>query len=465
MASQIEASRISLPRRVAAKARALSRTNSGSQLWRNTLAGGASAIVGAIISAISYPVYLHFLGYEQYGLWLAISVVLSFATFGHLGLASAVATTVAQENARGDISGIRQTVSTALLVLSAVGLVAVAGILVCGGSFISALHLRPELQAEARMLLPFTALLSLYVVQIDTINSVLVGLGRLDLAVGTQQSGRLMTLIFAAALLSAGVGVISLPIATLTGNVYVHLRSLHLARRIAGQPCFSVSAFSIARLRSLLTFGSAVLASTVINFLLGPLNKFALTRYVGPSSVPIYDLAFTMTMQIRGVLDSGLSSLMPEVSRLKALASNEARVRIHSVYSRAMKLIFQVGLPIFGGAMLAAQLFLHLWLGARFRPELVPALRILLVGGFVSLLGVPGYHLLLGVRSAKSVVAANILQGGVNAAVLGCLCCMGALSPLSTAAAASAGIAAGGAFLVFASRTRISDGFQPAQEA
>jgi O-antigen/teichoic acid export membrane protein len=94
-----------------------------------------------------------------------------------------------------------------------------------------------------------------------------------------------------------------------------------LARKVTGQGCFAVSAFNFAHLRSLMAFGSGVLASTLINFLLSPLSKFVLTRYVGPSTVPVYDMAFTMTMQLRGVLDSGFSSLMPEVSRLKALAS------------------------------------------------------------------------------------------------------------------------------------------------
>jgi O-antigen/teichoic acid export membrane protein len=421
-------------------------------LRRNTLAGGAGAIAGAAISAISYPVYLHFLGYELYGLWLAVSVVISFAAFGHLGLAPAVATTVAEEYAKGDLGGVRKTVSTSLIALSAIGVVAVASILLCGQWYIAALHLRPALAAQARMLLPFAAMLSLYVVQIDTINAVLIGLGRLDLAVATQQGGRIFTLGLAVALLLAGKGVMSLPVANLAGNVFVHITSLVLARKITGQACFGLFSFNFAHLRSLVTFGSGVLASTLINFLLSPLSKFVLTRYVGPSAVPVYDMAFTMTMQLRGVLDSGFSSLMPEVSRLKALASDEARLRIRGIYGQAMKLIIGIGLPLFGGAIILAHVALQLWLGSRFRPDLVPALRILLLGGFVSLVGVPGYHIVLGVRKVKRIFAGFVLQSGVNVAVLGCLCYVGLLSGISAACAASASIAAGGIYFFFSGR-------------
>jgi O-antigen/teichoic acid export membrane protein len=422
-------------------------------LRRNTLAGGAGAIAGIAVSAISYPVYLHFLGYEQYGLWLAVSVVISFAAFGHLGLAPAVATTVAAEYAKGDLAGVRKTVSTSLIALSAIGLTAVACILLCGHWFIAALHLRPTLAAQARMLLPFVAMLSLYVVQIDTINAVLVGLGRLDLSVATLQGGRVFSFVLAVALLLAGRGVMSLPIAYLAGNVFVHITSLVLARKITEQGCFRLSAFNFAHLRSLMAYGSGVVAASLINFLLSPLSKFALTRYVGTSAVPVYDMAFTMTMQLRGVLDSGFSSLMPEVSRLKALVSDEARLRIRSTYGQAMKLILGIGLPLFGGAIILAHVALQFWLGSRFRPDLVPALRVLLLGGFVSLVGVPGYHIILGVRKVKLNFAGFVLQSGVNAVALGFLCYFGLLSGISAACAASASIAAGGLYFFFSGRS------------
>jgi O-antigen/teichoic acid export membrane protein len=426
------------------------RAGAVSQLRRNTLAGALGAVAGALISAISYPVYLHFLGYEQYGLWLGVSVVLSFAAFGQLGLAPAVATNVAQEYARGDLAGVRKTVSTALIALAATGAIALAGILLGGGGIVSVLHLKPQLAVQARMLLPFLAVLSLYVVQIDTLNSVLTGLGRLDLAVGTQQAGRFLSLVLAASLLGSGVGIVSLPIASLAGYVFVHATSLLLARRITGESCFAVSAFSFVHLRSLVTFGGGVLASSLINFLLGPLNKFALTRYVGPSSVPVYDMAFTMTMQIRGVLESGFRSLMPEASRLKTLGSEEAHRRMGAVYGRAMKVVLGSGFALFGGAMIVAHTGLRLWLGARFRPELVSALRVMLPGGFANLLGVPGYYMLLGVRSVRHVVATNTVQCAVNAAALGYFCHAGVLTAFLAASAASAGLAAGGAYLLFA---------------
>ena len=427
-----------------------------SQLRRNTLAGAASAVAGALIGVISYPVYLHFLGYEQYGLWLAVAIVLSFTQFGNLGLAPAVAKTVAEDLARRDFASIRVTVSTALLTLSAIGLLAVSAVLVFGGFVISAMRLRPALADQAHGLLPFVALLSLYAVQIETLNAVLVGLGRLDLSVGTQVLSRALSLAVSASLLAAGAGVMSLPIAGLAGYAFLHLATLTLARRITGHGCLAWRDFDFPRLRKLTAFGGGLVACSLMNLFLGPLNKFTLTRYAGLGSVPIYELAWNLSMQLRSVLESGFRSLMPEVSRLAALGPLESPGRMAAVNRRALKLIFAAGLPAFALVFLLAEPGLRFWLGARFRPEIVPALRALLAGCFLSLLGVPGYYTLIGLGRIRQIIVSQVAQAGTNAGLISAIVVMsGKASALLTTTAAAAGVAAGGLYCLYAATIRM----------
>jgi len=450
--------------RAFANARTFLQASAASQLRRNTLAGALGAVAGALISAVSYPVYLHFLGYEQFGLWLAVAIVLSFAQFGNLGLAPAVATKVAEDLARRDFAAIRATVSTALLTLTAVGLLAVLSVLLFGGYLVGAMRLSPALANEAHRLLPFVAVLSLYVVQIETLNAVLVGLGRLDLSVGTQVISRALSLTVSASLLGAGVGVMSLPIASLVGYAFLHVASLTLARRITGSGCLGLRSFEFARLRELATFGSGLIACSVMNVLLGPLNKFALTRYVGPGSVPVYEIAWNISMQLRSLFESGFRSLMPEVSRLAALRLSDCPRRIASVNRRAIKLIFTVGLPAFALVFVVAAPSLRLWLGARFRPGMVPAFRTLLAGCYLNLLGVPGYYTLLGLGRVKQIIASQVAQSLTNAGLIltmGLL--LGTASTGSTAAAAAAGIAVGGLYCLYAAK--IVPGVGPNQES
>jgi len=58
--------------------------------------------------AAGFPIYLHFLGYERYGVWLVLATVLSFAQLGNLGIDQAVMKLVAEEHGRGDIEGIKR---------------------------------------------------------------------------------------------------------------------------------------------------------------------------------------------------------------------------------------------------------------------------------------------------------------------------------------------------------------------
>jgi O-antigen/teichoic acid export membrane protein len=408
-----------------------------------------------VIAAVSYPVYLHFLGYQQYGLWLAVALILNIAQFGNLGLAPAVATHVAEEFARLDFAAIRATVSTALITLTAAGLLAVAGVLLLGDYIVGAMRLSPALARQAHGLLPLVALLSLYVVQIETLSAVLVGLGRLDLSVGTQVLCRALSLAVSASLLAAGLGVVSLPIANLAGYALLHLASLALARRITGHNCLALRGFHFARLRTLAAFGSGLVACSVMSLLLGPLNEFTLTRYAGPGTVPLYDLAWSLSMQVRGLFESGFRSLMPEVSRLAVLGWAESPGRIAAVNRRAIKGIFAIALPAFALVFLVARSGLRLWLGARFRPEIVPALRVLLAGCFFSLVGVPGYYTLLGLGRIKQIIACYVAQCGTNAGLITAFCLLsGKVTTSLTATAAAAGIAAGGMCCLYAATIR-----------
>ena len=47
-----------------------------SQLRINIISGAATTVINTVALMITYPVYLHFLGYERYGLWLVLSAVL-----------------------------------------------------------------------------------------------------------------------------------------------------------------------------------------------------------------------------------------------------------------------------------------------------------------------------------------------------------------------------------------------------
>ena len=71
-----------------------------SQLRINMVSGVVATVVNAVAMAVAFPIYLHFLGYEKYGVWLVLATVLSFAQLGNLGIGRAIMNLVANEHGR-----------------------------------------------------------------------------------------------------------------------------------------------------------------------------------------------------------------------------------------------------------------------------------------------------------------------------------------------------------------------------
>ena len=95
-----------------------------SQLRINMASGVMTTVINSVAMIAAYPIYLHLLGYEKYGVWLVLATVLTFAQLGDLGISQAITKLVAEEHGRGDIEGIQHYVTAASTLLCVSGTVA-----------------------------------------------------------------------------------------------------------------------------------------------------------------------------------------------------------------------------------------------------------------------------------------------------------------------------------------------------
>jgi len=65
------------------------------------------ALIGTCLSIISYPIYLHYLGYHRYGLWLVLSVIVSVGGIGKSWDTVGVMKLVAEDHGRWDWEGVK----------------------------------------------------------------------------------------------------------------------------------------------------------------------------------------------------------------------------------------------------------------------------------------------------------------------------------------------------------------------
>lgn len=99
--------------------------------WSSALGATARAVAMAV-SFIAVPLLVSYLGVERYGMWLTIGSLVAVLGPLDLGIGYGLLTTVAEAHGQDDRARARKAVSTALLLISLIALVAGAALLLLG---------------------------------------------------------------------------------------------------------------------------------------------------------------------------------------------------------------------------------------------------------------------------------------------------------------------------------------------
>lgn len=386
-----------------------------SQLRRNVLSGALTTGAQVAMFAIAYPVYLHFLGYEIYGLWLVSATVLSLSQLGNFGVREALMKFVAEHDPQEEPARIQEYASTALVLLAAVGALIVAVVTLARGPIVSAFGLSGEPARIAVWLIPLVAVLSAYLLLVEALYGVLSGLGRMDQANYAKLLGRITGLVVSIVALQAGRGVESLLLGQSIGWLLTHAIVAVCIRRVVGRRLFSRGSVSRKKVMDLVGFGAPLAGSGLLYLFVGPFNKLMISRFLGLAAVPVFEIAQRGAMELRGVLVNGLNALMPEIS---ASSARGAWDRIRLINARSLRLIGLAGGVLYLPVLLAASFLLHIWLGSRYVEPLAEIFRILFFSSFVSLVGVPAYYTLMGMGRAHQCMISHVIQAALSIVIV-----------------------------------------------
>lgn len=388
------------------------------QLRLNAVSGAVGTAVSGCTVLLSYPIYLHYLGYEKLGVWIAMTTVLAIAQLANLGLGSAVTKLVAEEFGRSDREGVRHYVAMATASLCASGTLVFLAVLLLRDPLVALFNLHGDDAALARAILPYVGLITIYYFLVDIAASVLTGLGRMDLSTYARAAGRLFDLGFSILLLARGRGVFSLLVSDAVSLLLIHLAIVVMTRRVIDFNPFALFVWNRRRFPQLLRFGGGVFGNGVLSMLIVPLNKIVLSRFVGVQSLPVYEIAQNGAGMVRSMADAPLRAIMPEISRIWSTRSAEAATRVHQIYVKSLKSIFFFGLPLYGVLLLCGKPLLHLWLRQRYTDALPPVLNLLLLATMISTLVIPSYYALLGLGRVRDCFASHVIGAAVNVAWL-----------------------------------------------
>jgi len=386
-----------------------------SQLRINMASGVVMTGINVVVSAIAFPVYLHFLGYEKFGLWIILATVLSFLEIGgNLGIGPAVTKLVAEEHGQNNIQGIQSYIAMATAILTVSGTVGLIIIFCFKSQILNAFKLSGEDATIASGLLLYIGLLCTYAFITRALNDTLTGLGRMDLTNYIQTASLVVNLLVSATLLYNGRGIESLLIGKVASCFTMHLLSLIFIRRIVRIHLLRRSNWDTQRFRKLFKFGGGVFGGSLLGLLTNPFHKLMLSRYAGIETLPVYELAFRGAVMFRSLFDTALRAIMPEISRLYGEGTEFARNQVRNINRRVTKEIIFLVSPMYIVLMFLAEPLLKIWLGHSYTQALPPAFRIMLLSTFITLVGVPAYYTIMGFGKVRYIVTASIIGAGGN---------------------------------------------------
>jgi O-antigen/teichoic acid export membrane protein len=389
-----------------------------SQLRINMAAGVVTRGINILVLAVAYPVYLHYLGYEKYGLWLALGVVLAFVQLSDLGMAQAVTKLIAEEHGRNNRQAAQQYAATAILVICIAGGITLAAILIFKAQIISAFKFTEEISKLAIWLLPYIAVLSIYTLGVQVLTATLSGLGRMDISNYIDTGGRVVLLCASVPPLYLGYGLKSLLFATALSQLAKHLISLFLIRRMVAFRLMKLNNINKSCFGRLLHIGVGLFGGSIVRMVGIPFNKFMLARYAGVDSLPIFDIAYRGSFQIHGIFNVAFRALMPEVSRITSEISTATVNRIRSLMRRTQHLILFWGAPFYAVLFLLAPPLLKIWLGKSFVDTIPSTFRVVFIASFINLQLGPAYHFLIGMGKIKPVFISPCIMWFSNIVLL-----------------------------------------------
>ena len=390
----------------------------GTQFSRNMSAGSIMAIIGTCLSIVSYPIYLHYLGYHSYGLWLVLSVVVSVAQLGNLGIPWALMKLVAEDHGHGDWEGVKTYVNIGCGIILVVGFILLGAVMLVRAYIVCWFKLGGTDAATVYSMLPYVAMLSVLVLLFSTFNAALGGLGRMDLTSYNEALVQILIILFCGLMLYLGFDLRGMVIGTLSGYCVAQGISFIQVQQIMPIPLIARTCISRQKVQQLLGTGGWILGGGVCTMMLIPFTRLMLSRYAGLEAVTVNDMCLTGSMRVRSIFDSAFRPMMPEVSSLRGKGRVDLADRVRSIDRRAFLVSIAIALPTFVALMLLMNPLLHLWLHRSFNPLLPNTFRIALGGAFASLLGSSAYYILIGLGKARDAAFASGIQFTANAAVL-----------------------------------------------
>lgn len=373
-------------------------------LKRNTLFSMAEVLFNGLGLFLIYKNVVSVLGIHMLGVWSIVLATTAFGRMADVGISAGMVRFLAREHARGDTEAADAHLQTGLISI-AVLMGALTILAYWPFHYALAIALHGEELAEARRLVPY-ALTTFWLLNINAVTAAaLLGLHRADLRSVSNITG-MVAQVAASLLLVRGYQLMGLAWAQAGQYVLAIALSWSFLHRVQPTLPWVPTTFSWASFKELIGFGAKLQIGTIANLLFEPLSKIILGHVAGTATLGLFEMAYRMVYQVRGVAIGALQNLVPAFT----LLHETDPAGLTRLFRKASRLGGMLGAGAMAGLALAAPIVAILWIGHS-EPGFVRLTAMLAVCWCGNILSAPSYFLGMATGAVGANVAGQVLSG------------------------------------------------------
>jgi O-antigen/teichoic acid export membrane protein len=366
-------------------------------LRANSLIVSVGAVARLVVSLISIPLLVRFLGLERYGVWVVLNSVILIAGLMELGLSMALTNYLSADYARQDWLSANQSVTTSFVLVTCLGGLTSVGLWLAHPLVVRALFLEDSHRVEALFALGVISWLVLLRFWQQWAMAAEAALFRYDIqaAVETVSAIIMQIGVMLFALVGSSLWVLAAWSLVVTGgSVIVHC--LALRRLFYGR--FLRFRYSRQIANVLLRFGATQWLANLGATLFGYGDRIIINLFFGSGVTGLYSAATSIAIQINTLSAFPLRVLPPAISAAKALSQYS---RIRQIFIRSTRLngllVVLISAPIFFWAPQLSSLLV----GTEYATLTAEILRTIAFAYGLYSLGAAGFFSALGVGFPK----------------------------------------------------------------
>ncbi len=383
-------------------------------LMTGTVAKYALLAVNIVLGAAMMPFNVRHLGKADYGLWMLVASMTYYFQMLDLGYGNGLVRHVTEADARGDVDGMNEILSTFVVVYSVLGAVAFAGIVLLAVYAVPRFpHLTGLQIATGRWVLVTLGLRLAVGFPMTVFGAVTNARQRFALNTWVAVVVAIVNALVTYAILETGHGLLTLVPATVAVSLLSYIAYAAVAHHVFPQMRLSPRRFSRVRLREVTAF-SLYLFIIAISAQIGfNLDNVVIGGFLGTAAVAVYSVASRLADYQRQMCSQFNGLLFPVVVDFEARGDAPAlRAMLLDGTRLAVGLIAAVTIPMLA---FARPLVLR-WMGPGFG-ESVPALYALAIAGIVLVGQGPLGNILLVVGRHRLVAFGSLAEALLNLAL------------------------------------------------